>query len=61
MDSEGATVQFAKERGWTIRDNNVFFPKNEQDAAASEKDILSMSPQVIENVLGYAKSLETIV
>lgn len=54
-------MAFARERGWSVRDNHVYFPKREQDAAASEKDILSMSPQVIENVLGYAKALETIV
>jgi len=55
LDSEGATVAFAKERGWTVRDSHVFFPKIEQDGTVtSEKDF-------IENVLGYAKSLETIV
>jgi len=60
LDSEGAVVAFARDRGWTVRDGRIYFPQ-EQDLLASEKDILSTSDQVIENTLGYARELETIV
>jgi 26S proteasome regulatory subunit N12 len=61
LDSEGAVVAFARDRGWTVRDGRIYFPQQEQDLLASEKDILSTSDQVIENTLGYARELETIV
>lgn len=66
LDSEGAVVEFARQRGWTVRDGHIFFPAvgstAEAGAAAGgeepEKDV---SLVVIENVLGYARQLETIV
>jgi 26S proteasome regulatory subunit N12 len=61
LDSEGAVVQFAQSRGWTTKDGRIYFPHQGQDLLASEKDILSASDQVIENTLGYARELETIV
>jgi 26S proteasome regulatory subunit N12 len=61
LESEGAVVQFSQQRGWTAKDGRVYFPRQDQDLPASEKDVLSTSGQVIENTLGYARELETIV
>lgn len=61
LDSEGAVMDFAKKRGWAAKDSRIWFPVQEQDLLASEKDILTSSSQVIENTLGYARELETIV
>lgn len=61
LDSEGAVIQFAQARGWTARDGRICFPQQEQEALAAEKDILSSTGTVIENALGYARKLETIV
>ncbi|KAF2405255.1 hypothetical protein EJ06DRAFT_552672 [Trichodelitschia bisporula] len=61
LESEGQVVEFAKERGWTVRDGRIYFPHQEQEGLASEKDILTTSKQVIENTLGYTRELETIV
>jgi len=62
LDSEGAVIDFARERGWVIRDGHIYFPDSaettsEQDAA-QDKDF---SRTIIENTLGYARELETIV
>lgn len=59
LDSEGSVVGFSNERGWSAKDGRVHFPVAE--AAAGENDVLGMSEQVIENTLGYARELETIV
>jgi 26S proteasome regulatory subunit N12 len=62
LDSEGAVVQFAQQRGWAARDGRIYFPQQELEAlGGTEKDILETSGQVIENTLGYARELETIV
>ncbi|KAF7185623.1 26S proteasome regulatory subunit rpn12 [Pseudocercospora fuligena] len=61
LDSEGAVIQFAKSRGWVAKDGRVYFPQQEADALAAEKDVMSNSDVVIENTLGYARKLETIV
>ena len=61
LDSEGAVLAFAEKRGWSVKDGRIWFPVQDQDLLASEKDILSTSGQVIENTLGYARELETIV
>lgn len=61
LDSEGAVVQFAQQRGWTVKDGRLYFPEQEDEHGGSEKDILATSGQVIENALGYARELETIV
>jgi 26S proteasome regulatory subunit N12 len=54
LDSEGAVVQFAQSRGWVAKDGRIYFPEQEAEAHAAERD-------VIENTLGYARKLETIV
>lgn len=66
LDSEGAVVEFAKERKWILKDGRVFFPVHEQGPQGqggqrSEKDILQASGTIIENSIGYARQLETIV
>jgi 26S proteasome regulatory subunit N12 len=53
-------VEFAKERGWAVKDSRIYFPQLE-DTYGSEKDILVTSGQIIEHALGYARELETIV
>ncbi|KAF1979449.1 hypothetical protein BU23DRAFT_445748 [Bimuria novae-zelandiae CBS 107.79] len=59
LDSEGAVINFAKESGWVVEDGRIYFPQ--EDGEFPSKDILVTSDQVIENTLGYARELETIV
>lgn len=54
-------MQFAQARHWITKDGRIYFPQQDQDLLANEKDILSASDTVIENTLGYARTLETIV
>lgn len=61
LDSEGAVVQFAQARGWIAKDGRIYFPRQEEELMAAEKDVMSASNVVIENTLGYARKLETIV
>ncbi|OKL56858.1 hypothetical protein UA08_08002 [Talaromyces atroroseus] len=77
LESEGAVVQFAQERGWNLKDGRIYFP-TQSDAVAPvsetpgtvqpinedqrpEKGIALASASVIENTIGYARELETIV
>ncbi|GKU02698.1 26s proteasome regulatory subunit n12 [Fusarium langsethiae] len=59
LDSEGDVISFARHRGWIVRDGHIYFP----DAAEGENGDQNkeMSQMVIENALGYARELETIV
>ncbi|KAG9251672.1 SAC3/GANP/Nin1/mts3/eIF-3 p25 family-domain-containing protein [Emericellopsis atlantica] len=59
LDSEGDVISFAQHRGWIVRDGSIFFP----DATEGEDGTHTkeMSQMVIENALGYARELETIV
>lgn len=71
LDSEGAVIDFARSRGWILKDGRIYFPneaetaagadggEDDEGAAGSGKD--EMSKLVIENALGYARELETIV
>ncbi|KAI5309168.1 regulatory particle non-ATPase [Ascosphaera atra] len=67
LDSEGAVSEFARARGWELRDGRIYFPEigdeSEQaaQAAPSEKTVMWTSSSIIENALGYARQLETIV
>ena len=61
LDSEGAVVKFAQERNWLAKEGRIYFPQQEEEAMAAEKDVMSASGTVIENTLGYARKLETIV
>jgi 26S proteasome regulatory subunit N12 len=62
LDSEGAVVDFAQSRGWVIKDGRIYFPnqsiKAGVDEEGNEKEVSQMA---IENTLGYARELETIV
>ncbi|PLB38421.1 peptidase S8/S53 domain-containing protein [Aspergillus candidus] len=61
LESEGAVIEFAQQRGWVLRDGRIYFPVEPEAAARSEKDILVASGTIIENAVGYARELETIV
>lgn len=61
LESEGAVLDFAQGRGWAVKDGRIYFPVQQGDEMRSEKDILVASGQVIENTIGYARELETIV
>lgn len=67
LDSEGAVVDFARSRNWIIKDGHIYFPSATtaggdagEDGAAAEQE-QELSKMVIENTLGYARELETIV
>jgi 26S proteasome regulatory subunit N12 len=69
LNSEGAVVEFAQERDWTLHDGRIYFPTDPESAAADEeqpigqpeKEIVLSSATIIENSIGYARQLETIV
>ena len=61
LESEGSVVDFARERGWVVKDGRIYFPLQQGEETRTEKEILAMSGQVIENTIGYARELETIV
>ncbi|EED12397.1 proteasome regulatory particle subunit (RpnL), putative [Talaromyces stipitatus ATCC 10500] len=77
LESEGAVVQFAQERGWSLKDGRIYFPAQTDVVAPAaeipgtvepvqgghrpEKGIVLASASVIENTIGYARELETIV
>jgi 26S proteasome regulatory subunit N12 len=60
LESEGAVVEFARSRGWTVKDGQIYFP-SAQETGEEEQQQQEMSKMVIENTLGYARQLETIV
>ncbi|KAK3903157.1 SAC3/GANP/Nin1/mts3/eIF-3 p25 family-domain-containing protein [Staphylotrichum tortipilum] len=61
LDSEGAVVEFARARGWAVKDGHIYFPSAQQQEGGEEEQEKEMSQMVIENTLGYARQLETIV
>lgn len=70
LDSEGAVVDFARQRGWAVRDGHIYFPTSASSLDDGEEVVLDdgenddeqeFSRMVIENALGYARELETIV
>jgi len=69
LNSEGAVIEFAQERDWTLHDGRIYFPTDPESAAADEeqpigqpeKEIVLSSATIIENSIGYARQLETIV
>ncbi|KAI5295546.1 regulatory particle non-ATPase [Ascosphaera acerosa] len=74
LDSEGAAIEFAQLRGWTLRDGRIYFPQPKDEAAQAasalsaagnsegdEKGGTWASGSIIANTLGYARQLETIV
>ncbi|KAL0936726.1 proteasome regulatory particle subunit [Colletotrichum truncatum] len=60
LDSEGDVISFAQQRGWILKDGQIFFPDS-AEAAEDGTQEKEMSQMVIENTLGYARELETIV
>lgn len=58
LDSEGDVISFARHRGWIVRDGKIYFPDATEGEGEQKKDVSQM---VIENALGYARELETIV
>lgn len=58
-------IEFAKERGWILKDGRIYFPtqeeQTEQAAGSPDKQILVSGGNIIENAIGYARQLETIV
>ena len=44
-----------------LKDGRIYFPLQQGEEQRTEKEILAMSGQVIENTIGYARELETIV
>ncbi|KAJ3497249.1 hypothetical protein NLG97_g2043 [Lecanicillium saksenae] len=61
LDSEGEVIQFAQHRGWIVRDGHIYFPDEAADGGEDSAQNKEMSQMVIENTLGYARELETIV
>jgi 26S proteasome regulatory subunit N12 len=61
LDSEGSVIAFAEARDWVVRDGRIYFPLQQEQGARTEKEILVASGTVIENTIGYARELETIV
>ncbi|KAH0542098.1 hypothetical protein FGG08_003478 [Glutinoglossum americanum] len=61
LDSEGSVIAFAEARGWVVSDGRIRFPLQQEQGARTEKEILVASGTVIENTIGYARELETIV
>lgn len=54
-------MEFARGRDWVVQDGRIYFPLQQGEGVRSEKEILVASGQVIENAIGYARELETIV
>ena len=58
-------VEFAKQRGWLLKDGRIYFPDAQSvggvNTRTGEKESLLKGDEVIENTLGYARELETIV
>jgi len=65
LPSEGAVIHFAQSRGWLVRDGRIYFPLQAQGKGGVGEgevdDGKELSQAAIENTLGYARELETIV
>jgi 26S proteasome regulatory subunit N12 len=61
LDSEGAVISFAQSRGWAIKDGRIYFPNQAKLGIDEEGNEKETSQIAIENTLGYARELETIV
>ncbi|EDN07837.1 predicted protein [Histoplasma mississippiense (nom. inval.)] len=62
LDSEGDVVEFAQARGWVLRDGRIYFPQSEvEHTQGSETSVSHASRAIIENGIGYAQQLGTIV
>lgn len=55
-------IEFAQSRGWVItKDGRITFPQQKKAAGSDEDGSNKLSMAAIENTLGYARELETIV
>ncbi|KAH8592369.1 SAC3/GANP/Nin1/mts3/eIF-3 p25 family-domain-containing protein, partial [Bisporella sp. PMI_857] len=61
LQSEGEVVSFAQQRGWAIHDGRIYFPNQAKVNVDEEGNEKETSQIAIENTLGYARELETIV
>ncbi|MCJ1310055.1 regulatory particle non-ATPase [Agyrium rufum] len=72
LDSEGAVVDFSKQRGWIVRDGRIYFPVQPTSSSSGVEggidgengrggSTMAMGGSIIENTIGYARELETIV
>ncbi|ETN37896.1 uncharacterized protein HMPREF1541_07519 [Cyphellophora europaea CBS 101466] len=58
LDSEGAVAEFAHEQGWSLEEGRIYFPSLEDAKKAEEGD---KEREIMSNVVGYARELESIV
>ncbi|TAQ88890.1 hypothetical protein B7494_g2785 [Chlorociboria aeruginascens] len=62
LDSEGAVVTFAQNRGWVVKDGRIYFPGQSLKSVGEEGEMDGEGRKTaIENTLGYARELEMIV
>lgn len=55
-------IEFAHTRGWLIKDGRIYFPQQNAKVNVDEEgNTKELSQMAIENTLGYARELETIV
>lgn len=54
-------ISFAQSRGWDIKDGRIYFPNQAKAGVDEEGNEKVLSQMAIENTLGYARELETIV
>lgn len=47
-------------RGWIVRDGHIYFPDT-ADSSEDSNQSKDVSQVIIQNTLGYARELETIV
>ncbi|KAK7204716.1 SAC3/GANP/Nin1/mts3/eIF-3 p25 family-domain-containing protein [Myxozyma melibiosi] len=57
FSDESELKDFIEQRGWTVENGRIYFPQEEPDALQNGVAMES----IIENTLGYARELETIV
>ena len=58
LDSEGAVAEFAHEQGWSLEEGRIYFPSLVDAKKAEEGD---KEREIMSNVVGYARELESIV
>lgn len=62
LDSDRAVVQFAQSRGWEVKaDGRIYFDAIDGGLVEEGLEEKELSQMAIENTLGYARELETIV
>jgi 26S proteasome regulatory subunit N12 len=54
-------ISFARSRYWDIKDGRIYFPNQVKAGVDEDGNEKVLSQMAIENTLGYARELETIV